>query len=79
MVDKYKFKPLEYLSWIIGHEGKGSLILFLRKNVWALTLIAGCEGDGFEMNTTHSQFSITIILTQKGFDEVDKVISAVFR
>ena len=78
MVDKYKFKPLEYLSWIIGHEGKGSLILFLRKNVWALTLIAGCEGDGFEMNSTHSLFTITVILTEKGFKEVDKVTSAVF-
>ena len=77
-MDKYKFKPLEYLSWIIGHEGKGSLILFLRKNVWALSLVAGCEGDGFEMNSTHSQFSITIILTQKGFAEVDKVTNAVF-
>ena len=66
---------MEYLGTIIGHEGKGSLIVFLRKKVWALTLIAGCEGDGYEMNSTHSQFSITIILTQKGFDEVDKVIN----
>lgn len=77
-VDKYKFKPMEYLGTIIGHEGKGSLIVFLRKKVWALTLIAGCEGDGYEMNSTHSQFTITIILTQKGFDEVDKVTNAVF-
>ena len=69
---------MEYLGTIIGHEGKGSLIVFLRKKVWALTLIAGCEGDGYEMNSTHSQFSITIILTQKGFDEVDKVTNAVF-
>ena len=69
---------MEYLGTIIGHEGKGSLIVFLRKKVWALTLIAGCEGDGYEMNSTHSQFTITIILTQKGFDEVDKVTNAVF-
>ncbi len=79
VLDKYRAKPLEYLAWIIGHEGKGSLILYLRKQVWALSLVAGCEMDGFEMNSTHSQFTITITLTQQGFDEVDQVICAVFQ
>ena len=25
---------MHYLSWVIGHEGKGSLISYLRKKVW---------------------------------------------
>ena len=79
LMDKYRSKPLEYMSWIIGHEGKGSLISYLRKKVWALTLVAGCDADGFEMNTTHSQFTIGITLTQKGFDQVDQVFKSVFR
>ncbi|XP_023349391.1 nardilysin [Eurytemora carolleeae] len=29
-LDRYRSKPLHYLSWIIGHEGKGSLLSFLR-------------------------------------------------
>ena len=78
MLDKFKAKPLEYLSWIIGHEGKGSLILYLRKKVWALSLVAGCDGDGMEMNSTHSQFTINITLTQQGFKDVEKVLCAVF-
>ena len=41
LLDKYRAKPLSYLSWIIGHEGHGSLIQYLRKNVWALSLYAG--------------------------------------
>ena len=41
MHSHYKIKPLHYLSWTIGHEGKGSLISYLRKKVWALSLTAG--------------------------------------
>ena len=79
LLDKYMAKPLNYLSWIIGHEGKGSLILYLRKKVWALSLVAGNEGGGFEMNAMHTQFSVSITLTQSGFECVDQVISVVFR
>ena len=78
LMDKYKTKPLEYLSWIIGHEGEGSLILYLREKVWALTLYAGCDGYGMEFNSTYSQFSISLTLTEKGFNEVNDVISAIF-
>ena len=31
---QYRKKPLHYLSWVIGHEGKGSLISYLRKKGW---------------------------------------------
>ena len=78
MLEKFRTKPLEYLSWIIGHEGEGSLILYLRQKVWALSLYAGCEGSGMELNSTYSQFSISITLTEKGFNEVNEVISAIF-
>jgi nardilysin len=36
LTGKYRAKPLHYLAWIIGHEGRGSLLSFLRKKVWAL-------------------------------------------
>ena len=61
-----------------GHEGEGSLIQYLREKVWALSLYAGCEGTGFEMNETYSQFAISIILTEKGFAEYDQVMSTIF-
>ena len=78
LLHKYKSKPLHYLSTIIGHEGKGSLISYLRRKVWALQLCAGNALDGFEMNTTYSKFAISIILTQEGYENVDKVLVAVF-
>uniref|UniRef100_A0A674I2F4 Nardilysin convertase n=1 Tax=Terrapene triunguis TaxID=2587831 RepID=A0A674I2F4_9SAUR len=27
----YRVKPLHYISWLVGHEGKGSVLSFLRK------------------------------------------------
>eukprot|EP00092_Neocalanus_flemingeri_P030811 GFUD01033465.1.p1 GENE.GFUD01033465.1~~GFUD01033465.1.p1 ORF type:complete len:1104 (+),score=409.71 GFUD01033465.1:45-3356(+) len=74
----YKVKPLHYLAWILGHEGKGSLVSFLRRKVWGLSLTAGNAGDGFEYNSTYSMFPITITLTKEGYDNIDKVVQAVF-
>ena len=51
---------------------------FLRKKVWALGLIAGNAGDGFENNSTYSMFPLVITLTKAGYDNIDKVVQAVF-
>jgi len=74
----YKVKPLHYMAWILGHEGKGSLVSFLRKKVWGLSLTAGNAGDGFEYNSTYSMFPLTITLTKEGYNNIDKVVQAVF-
>ncbi|CAB4070343.1 NRD1 [Lepeophtheirus salmonis] len=71
-------KPLHYLSWIIGHEGKGSLISFLRDKVMALNITAGNSGCGFEMNSTYSSFLITIELTKAGFEKYESVIEYMY-
>lgn len=78
LLHMWKEKPLHYLSWIIGHEGSGSIISYLRKRVWALELFAGNAGDGFEHNSICSLFSISVILTKEGFENVDKVVNIIF-
>lgn len=30
-VKEYKSRPLDYVGWLIGHEGEGSLVSFLRR------------------------------------------------
>merc|ERR1712106_866827 len=65
------------MAWILGHEGKGSLISFLRKKVWALSLTAGNAGDGFEYNSTYSMFPITITLTKEGYNNIDKEVQKI--
>lgn len=74
----YRSKPLHYLSHLLGHEGKGSLVAFLRRKVWALGLTAGNAGDGFEYNATYSLFPVTVSLTKEGYDNVEQVVRAVF-
>ena len=76
--DRYREKPLHYLAWLIGHEGRGSLLSFLKRKVWALSLTAGNAGDGFELNSTFSMFPLVITLTKQGYDNIEKVVQAVF-
>ena len=78
LLQKFKAKPLHYLGTIIGHEGKGSLILYLRQKAWALQLSAGNSECGFENNTTYSNFAISIILTKSGYENIDQVLEAIF-
>ncbi|KAM7098804.1 nardilysin isoform 2-T2 [Molossus nigricans] len=30
----YRVKPLHYISWLVGHEGKGSILSYLRKKIF---------------------------------------------
>uniref|UniRef100_A0AAQ4S0K7 Nardilysin convertase n=1 Tax=Gasterosteus aculeatus aculeatus TaxID=481459 RepID=A0AAQ4S0K7_GASAC len=63
----YRVKPLHYISWLIGHEGTGSILSLLRKKCWALALFGGNSETGFDQNTTYSIFSISITLTNQGY------------
>uniref|UniRef100_A0A8C5SNM8 Nardilysin n=1 Tax=Laticauda laticaudata TaxID=8630 RepID=A0A8C5SNM8_LATLA len=72
----YKVKPLHYISWLIGHEGSGSVLSILRKKFWALALYGGNGETGFEQNSTYSIFSISVTLTDEGlkyFYETDPI------
>ncbi|XP_072275730.1 nardilysin isoform X1 [Pyxicephalus adspersus] len=75
----YKVKPLHYISWLIGHEGKGSVLSLLRKKCWALALFGGNSETGFEQNTTYSVFSISITLTDAGYEHFYEVSHIVFQ
>uniref|UniRef100_A0A672JBV9 Nardilysin a (N-arginine dibasic convertase) n=1 Tax=Salarias fasciatus TaxID=181472 RepID=A0A672JBV9_SALFA len=69
----YRVKPLHYISWLIGHEGTGSILSLLRKKCWALALFGGNSETGFDQNTTYSIFSISITLTDEGFQNFYQV------
>ncbi|CAB1327839.1 unnamed protein product [Coregonus sp. 'balchen'] len=60
-------KPLHYISWLIGHEGTGSILSILRRKCWAMALFGGNSETGFDQNSTYSIFSISITLTDEGF------------
>lgn len=96
-----RVKPLHYISWLIGHEGAGSVLSLLRKKwvrlsvhtfiiksvwikwesnemlciwrCWAMGLFAGNSETGFDQNTTYSIFSISITLSDEGFQNFFQV------
>lgn len=77
IIKLYKIKPLEYIGWIVGHEGKGTLISYLRKLNYAMELDVGMEDD-FCNNSIYSLFSITIELTDLGLKHVEQIIELTF-
>ncbi|XP_066537001.1 nardilysin isoform X2 [Hoplias malabaricus] len=75
----YRVKPLHYISWLIGHEGAGSILSLLRKKCWAVALFGGNSETGFDQNSTYSIFSISITLTDDGFQNFLQVAHLVFQ
>ncbi|KAK0085743.1 hypothetical protein PV325_004480 [Microctonus aethiopoides] len=74
----YRAKPHQYVSWIIGHEGKGSLISYLRKKMWALDICSGNDESGFEHSSMYALFNLSITLTDEGYAHLKEVLDAIF-
>jgi len=75
-VDAYfRSKPTLYISHMIGHEGKGSLLSLLKEKGWADGLSAGV---GLR-HPDDATFGISLQLTPEGLAHVDDVVSDVFR
>lgn len=66
-------KSGDYLSHLIGHESKGSILDLLEEEGLATSLSSGCSSH----ENYYSDFSITIKLTSKGFQNIPKVVSTV--
>ncbi|CAO3650854.1 unnamed protein product [Cunninghamella echinulata] len=71
----YEVQPGRYISHLIGHEGKGSILSLLKKNRWANYLQVGTihGGIGFEF------LRISVDLTEEGLANYEKVILVIFQ
>ncbi|KAK7206436.1 a-pheromone processing metallopeptidase Ste23 [Myxozyma melibiosi] len=71
----YKSHPAQYFSHLIGHEGQGSILHYLKKKSWANSLSAGSYHicDGSEV------FSISVDMTKEGLKEYESIIVAIFQ
>ncbi|KAL1387083.1 a-pheromone processing metallopeptidase Ste23 [Phyllosticta capitalensis] len=71
----YESAPGRYLSHLIGHEGPGSLLAYIKEKGWANALGAGqvavCPGAGF--------FSLSIRLTEEGLKNYTEILKLVFQ
>lgn len=71
----YRGKSLEYIGNILGHEGKGSLLSFLKAKGWAQALSAG---QGLEYHGG-GMFNVSIELTEAGANHVDDISLALYQ
>ena len=68
LTNQYRSKADDYLSHLVGHEGKGSLLSALKAKGWASELSAGVGESGYDRNTAAYVFEVHINLTQAGFE-----------
>jgi len=70
----YNVKPEQLIGFCIGHEGKGSLLSYLKDKGLATGLSAGASYH----TSDYGSFSIHIQLTQKGLEKFHDVIKYCF-
>lgn len=70
----YRFKPEQVISSLLGDEGKGSLLSYLKRKEWVANLSTGTgigrRGFGF--------FQIDMELTDRGAHHTDDIVEAFF-
>ena len=71
----FESQPSRYISHLIGHEGPGSILAYLKEKGYANGLSSGamplCPGSAF--------FTISIKLTPEGFKHYEEVVKTVFQ
>ena len=71
-------KPSDFLSHLLGHEGSGSLLSYLRDQGWATGCHAGVGEEGMEFASSHALFSMTIVLSETGLSHWRQVVKATY-
>ncbi|MGS0691834.1 insulinase family protein [Shewanella sp. 30m-9] len=70
----YQHKPLTFISHLLGYEGKGSLLSYLKERGLANNLSAGGGVNGYNFK----DFNISIQLTDRGLADLHTVIESTF-
>lgn len=68
----YSSKPGRQFGFILGHEGSGSLLSYLKDNGWATSLSAGVG----PRSEDHGSASVSIGLTEEGQNNYKEVIKS---
>lgn len=71
----WKYIPSRYLSHLLGHESKGSLLYNFKEKKWATGLSAGA----MTLSSGFAEFEIDVDLTKEGISHVDDIIKDVFK
>ncbi len=71
---RWDSKATDLIGHFLGHEGKGSLLSYLKSQNWVTQLSAGEMGKHWQFGI----FSVTIELTPKGMDHLPEITEAFF-
>ena len=73
--DLYESQPSRYISHLLGHEGPGSILAYIKAKGWANGLSAGpsaiCPGSAL--------LSVSIKLTEEGLKVYKQIVEVVFQ
>ena len=70
----YEIKPQGFLSHLLGHEGRGSILSVLKARGWANEL---CAGEGQD-TSDFSFFHVKIEATEEGMKHVEDIVRIVY-
>lgn len=70
----YRSKPLEMISHLIGDEGDGSLLGYLKVQNWVTNLSAGGGING----SNFKDFNVNLQLTALGKEHIENILNALF-
>uniref|UniRef100_A0A182T8N9 Nardilysin n=1 Tax=Anopheles maculatus TaxID=74869 RepID=A0A182T8N9_9DIPT len=76
-VRDYHVKAIDYISYVMGFEGKNSLTSYLRKKSLALDVHTGAS-SGFEKNSLYTLYTVSITMTDQGLENVEEILKAVY-
>jgi len=62
----YKIQPSRYFSHLIGHEGPGSILAYLKEKGWVIGLRAGADSVCPDVGL----FSVSMSLTDEGLGKL---------
>ncbi|XP_078036268.1 insulin degrading metalloproteinase isoform X2 [Augochlora pura] len=71
----YKSEPAYYLAYLLGHEGKGSLLSALKAKGWCNSVMSGKRPSARGFNF----FNVIADLTEEGIQHVDDIILLTFQ
>lgn len=75
----YLKKPEDYLAHLLGHEGSGSLHLFLKAKGWITSISAGVGDGGMDRSSIAYIFTLSIELTNLGLEKIFEIITFVYQ
>jgi nardilysin len=75
----YMKKSEDYLAHLIGHEGKGSLLYFLKAKGWATSISAGVGDEGMHRSSIAYIFGMSIHLSDTGLEKIFEIIGFVYQ